>query len=207
MSDERSQVVANLARIADRWRDCRCCPLHATRSNVVMWRGNPLARLVVVGEAPGANEDEEGKPFVGRAGRLFDDLCGSVIPYGPEPWSYFLANTIGCRPPNNRKPTREEWRACYPRLFAMLGVVQPKVVLLLGSTALEFLVGWHGIEKNRKKWMRVEYEWRRRTIVVPALATYHPAYLLRDPSVTKQTVADIRMAWEKAQPGSWVEGD
>lgn len=209
MSSQREQLerIDKLALIEKRWQNCTRCALHEERRCVVNWRGSTIARLAVIGEAPGVKEDAKGQPFVGRAGALFDELCSKIVPVGPEPWSYFIANVIGCRPPRNRKPKLDEWQQCYPRIFAMLAVVQPVFVLMLGATALEFLTGWRSVSKRRGEDLRIEFEWHRRQLVFPARVTYHPAFLLRNPSAQREALADIRVAWERAQPASWLEGD
>lgn len=189
------------------WRDCEKCELCGGRKNVVMWGGSHRARLAVIGEAPGEVEDAQGRPFVGPSGVEFDKMCAEVTASGPEPWSCFIANTIGCRPPGNATPTYTHWRACYPRLFAMLAAVRPKVVLLLGGTALAFLAGKSSIMRSRGTWTSVEFEWRKRRISIPAMPTFHPAFVLRNNAMRALAIDDIRHAWEQAQPGSWVEGD
>jgi DNA polymerase len=199
-------VENKLANIEKRWRKCRKCGLYKTRSNVVFWRGNHKASLVIIGEAPGAQEDMQGEPFIGEAGDLFEDLCEKIN--GPEPWSSFICNTVGCRPPSNRKPRPEEVKSCRARLYAMLMAVKPKAVLLLGSTALESLTPYTGIMKMRGQQIRIKFEWKNREVEIPAVPTLHPGYLLRnrDVKIKRLVVSDIRTAWELASP-SYIEGD
>jgi uracil-DNA glycosylase family 4 len=208
MTDYR-KVASDLDLVRAAWRDCQRCELCQTRNRVVFWGGSHRARLAVVGEAPGESEDLEGTPFVGAAGGKFDELCAEVTATGPEPWSCFVINTLGCRPPGNAKPTYEQWKQCRGRLFAMLAAVRPQVVLLLGGTALTFLAGKTSIMRARGTWTEVEFLWRRRTISIPAMPTLHPAYLLRNntTAIRQLVINDIRHAWERAQPASWVEGD
>lgn len=202
-----TEVAKGLSRIENRWRNCDRCLLHKSRTNVVFWSGNSDARLVVIGEAPGAREDEQGKPFVGQAGELFDELSDSVK--GPEPWDVLICNCLGCRPPSNRKPFPEELQCCRNRLYAMLAIVQPKALLLLGGTALEFLTGVHGIMKARGQVLKATTHWKKRELEWKAVATLHPAYLLRnrDKRLRRLVASDIRTAWELAQPSSYLEGD
>lgn len=196
-----------LTRVIERWRGCERCGLHRDRKSVVFWRGNHRARLAVIGEAPGETEDRKGEPFVGEAGALFDRLCESVA--GPEPWDVFVCNTVGCCPPKNRKPTRDEWAACKGRLHAMLAVVRPRAALLLGSTALASLTPHSKVTEWRGKRIEVRIPWKSGHFAIPAVATLHPGYMLRanDRKVERLVAHDIRTAWEMAQDGSWVEGD
>lgn len=203
------QVANDLDKIRAMWRDCERCELCESRQRVVFWGGSHRARLAVVGEAPGESEDLLGKPFVGASGGLFDELCAEASATGPEPWSCFVANAVGCRPPSNAKPTYSQWRQCRGRLFAMLAAVKPQVVLLLGGTALTFLAGKTSIMRARGTWCEAQFEWRRRVVTIPAMPTLHPAYLLRNntTAMRRLVINDIRQAWERSQPASWVEGD
>lgn len=200
---------AKVERTVRRWSDCTKCGLCESRRRVVFWRGNEIARLAVVGEAPGAVEDEDprGQPFLGEAGELFDELCESVM--GPEPWDMFVCNTVGCRPPGNRKPRPEEFRACAPRLYSMLAAVRPKALLLLGASPLEFLTPQRRITEWRGREVRVSFPWKGGTLEFPAVPTLHPGFLLRtrDKRLERTVAADIRQAWELAAGGSYLEGD
>lgn len=197
-----------LHKIETLWKGCTRCPLHQGRTQVVFWRGHPHARLAVIGEAPGEQEDREGQPLVGPAADLFEEMCAMVTPVGPEPWTYFMANTVGCRPPGAPKTKPEEWQACRGRLYGMLAAVRPQAALILGGAALEYLTpDGHSITKRRGKWTQIEFEWKRQQIVIPAMPTLHPGFLLRNSKAKNLVVRDIAMAWERAQPGSWLEGD
>lgn len=201
-----------LDRIERLWKDCKKCDLHKTRKQVVFWRGHPQARLMIIGEAPGEMEDRRGQPFIGQAGQLFDELCEKAVvgDSPPEPWSVFIANTIGCRPPKNRKPTINEFVKCEARLYAMVAAVEPQVLLLLGGTALSMLTGETKIMKSAGKLIEVKFEWKRRMRVYKAIPTLHPAFLLRNRKNTElinAVVSHIQAAWEMAQPGGWVERD
>ena len=152
---------------------CGACDLPATQPQVVVSRGNPQACLMVIGEAPGAREDELGKPFVGRSGQLMDRLMDSVG-LNPDVDAY-ICNVVKCRPPKNRRPTAEEIASCRPWLQQQIELVDPYVIALAGSTAVEAILGIkRGITKLRGQWQ----PWQGR-LVMPLL---HPAYLLRNPS-------------------------
>jgi DNA polymerase len=199
---------AKLDTIAKRWKGCKRCELHKGRHNVVFWRGNLRGKLLgVIGEAPGEAEDLRGEPFLGDAGKLFDELCEKAG--GPEPWDMFVCNMVGCRPPRNRPPTREEWAACKGRLYSMLAVVRPKALLLLGSTALSCLTPKTKVTECRGQQVQVSIPWKSGELVFPAIPTLHPGFLLRtrDRKIEKAMVHDIREAWALAQGGGWVEGD
>lgn len=171
--------------IADEVRACTKCELAPTRTNTVFSRGNPEARLVFVGEAPGADEDEQGLPFVGRAGQLLDKMI-AAMGLSPET-DVYVCNIVKCRPPGNRRPTPEETAACIPYLHEQLARIKPKVIVALGNTAVSALVDTKlGITKVRGQWKL----YKGKTLVMP---TYHPSYLLR-PSA--QQAQAKREAWD-----------
>lgn len=192
----RLEVLDN---IEQRWRDCEDCALSQHRTNVVQWRGDPTAPLFVIGEAPGADEDAKGRPFVGPAGRLLDTLFHRA---NAPPESVFITNMVACRPPDNRRPEHEELRACSGRLHMLLKVVKPKALLLLGATAAR-LAGITSISAFRGEETTVElfmYDGKIRTW--PAIATFHPSYILRSGGLVSETfgqaVADVRSALKLA---------
>lgn len=201
-----SDAASKLDRVVRRWRNCEACRLCKERTRVVFWRGNHIGKLAVVGEAPGAVEDERGEPFLGDAGALFDELCESVL--GPEPWDMFVCNTVGCRPPGNRKPRPDEFRACRARLYAMLAAVRPNAALLLGASPLEFLTPHRRITEWRGRQVRVSFPWKGGKIEIPAVPTLHPGFLLRtrDARLNRAVAADIREAWSLAAD-SYLKGD
>ncbi|HVM52021.1 MAG TPA: uracil-DNA glycosylase [Acidimicrobiales bacterium] len=163
--------MPDLAEIEAACKDCTKCPLAATRTQVVFGRGDPGADLVFVGEAPGAEEDAQGFPFVGRSGKLLDRLVLEEI--GLERDGFFVMNTLMCRPPNNRDPLPEELAACRPWFDAKLDALDPKVIVTLGNFASKALLGTTtGITKLRGQ----TYEWRDGIALVP---TFHPAAVLR----------------------------
>jgi DNA polymerase len=176
-----------LAQLKDDVAACRKCGLAETRTQTVFARGNPEAKLCFIGEAPGADEDATGIPFVGRAGQLLDKMIGAMG-LSPER-DVYVCNIIKCRPPGNRKPTPEETDACIPHLHEQLAVVQPRVIVALGNTAVATLLGTTlGISKIRGQWKLY-----RQMLVMP---TYHPSYLLRP---SPQQSEAKREAWEDLQ--------
>jgi uracil-DNA glycosylase len=165
-------IYANLDELKTEAIACQKCPLAEIRINVVVERGNREAKIMIIGEGPGQNEDEQGLPFVGKAGQLLDKILASV---GLGEQDVFIANIVKCRPPGNRVPTDEEVAACKPYLLEQIRLVDPKIILLTGATAVKAITGDKtGITKIRGKWM----EWEGR-LVMPIL---HPAYLLRNAS-------------------------
>ena len=179
--------LVRLTQLAGEVAACTKCGLAKSRIQTVFARGNPQARLCFVGEAPGADEDEQGLPFVGRAGQLLDRMIGAM---GLDPAKdVYVCNILKCRPPGNRRPEPEEMAACFPYLHEQLALVKPQVVVALGNTAVTALLDTKlGITKVRGQWKLY-----RGILVMP---TYHPSYLLR-PS-PQQTEAK-RQAWDDLQ--------
>ncbi|MBX3227648.1 MAG: uracil-DNA glycosylase [Labilithrix sp.] len=167
---------------------CMKCGLGATRQNTVFARGNPEAKLCFVGEAPGADEDAQGLPFVGRAGQLLDRM---IVAMGLDPEKdVYVCNIIKCRPPGNRRPEPPEIEACIPYLHEQLAKVDPKAIVALGNTAVAALIGTKmGITKVRGSWKLYRGK-------VPVMPTYHPSYLLR-PGATQAEAK--RQVWEDLQ--------
>ena len=171
--------------LADIWRDlgeCTRCGLCEGRTQVVNTHGNHHARLMFVGEAPGADEDAQGKPFVGRAGQLLTKIIEAI---GFKREEVLIGNVNRCRPPGNRQPTLEEAAICRPFLFREIAVVQPEVIVVMGNTAL------HNLLEIRKgiSSVRGQFQDFRGIKVMP---TFHPAYLLRDPSKKRETWEDLK---------------
>jgi uracil-DNA glycosylase len=163
--------VSDLAELEASCKDCTRCPLSATRTQVVFGRGDPDADLVFVGEAPGADEDEQGFPFVGRSGKLLDRLVLEEI--GLERDEFYVMNCLMCRPPGNRDPQPDELAACRPWFDAKLSALKPKVIVTLGNFASKALLDSKaGITKLRG----MTYAWRDGIQLVP---TFHPAAVLR----------------------------
>lgn len=159
--------------IAQHCNMCHRCDLGANRTHAVVGRGNPKALIMIIGEAPGQNEDETGLPFVGKAGQLLEKILASVKLDSEQ--DVYICNIIKCRPPGNRVPTTDEIAACKPYLLEQIRLVNPKIILLTGATAVKGLIDdKRGITKIRGTWI----EWEGR-LCMPIL---HPAYLLRNPS-------------------------
>ena len=178
MASSAPPLPPALAALAQRCADCRRCPLAAGRQQVVVSRGNPAARLMVIGEGPGAQEDARGLPFVGRAGQLLDQMLASV---GIESnRDAYICNVVKCRPPDNRKPTPEEMAACLPWLQEQIALVDPQVILLAGATAMEGVLGVKGgITRLRGQWQQGTGEALEGRWLLPI---FHPSYLLRNAS-------------------------
>ncbi len=176
--------LETLAAIAERIAGCTRCGLAQTRKHTVPGEGNPSAELMLVGEGPGANEDETGRPFVGAAGELLTQILGSI---GIPRESVFIANVVKCRPPQNRKPLPDESTACLPYLRRQVQLVRPKVILALGATAAESLLG---VRKSLGQLRGAVHSYGG----VPLVITYHPAALLRNPNWKKPTWDDVRIA-------------
>jgi uracil-DNA glycosylase family 4 len=162
--------------------DCKRCPLHQGRTNIVHTEGNRRARLMFVGEAPGADEDVQARPFVGRAGQLLTKIIEAI---GFKRDDVLIGNVNRCRPPGNRPPTEEEATMCKPFLLREIASVQPEVIVVMGNTATRNLLNAKlGITK-----LRGEFQDYHGVKVMP---TFHPAYLLRDPSKKKETWQDLK---------------
>ena len=176
-----------LARISEDIGDCRRCRLCEGRQKIVFGSGNEQARLVFVGEGPGQDEDEQGIPFVGRAGQLLTQMIEGTAAKEGIPLKrgdVYICNVVKCRPPDNRTPLPDEMEICGEFLFRQLAVIRPKAICALGSTAAKAILGTkEGVTKLRGRW----HKWRD----IPVIVTYHPSYLLRAYNVTAK-----REAWE-----------
>ena len=162
--------------------DCTRCPLYQGRTNIVNTDGNRKARLMFVGEAPGADEDAQARPFVGRAGQLLTKIIEAI---GLKREEVLIGNVNRCRPPANRPPTPEEASMCKPFLLREIAVVQPEVIVVMGNTAMRNLLDLkQGITRVRGQFQ--DYHG------VKVMPTFHPAYLLRDPSKKKETWEDLK---------------
>lgn len=162
--------------------DCTRCPLYQGRTHVVHSEGAPQARLMFVGEAPGADEDAQARPFVGRAGQLLNKIIEAI---GMRREEVFIGNVNRCRPPQNRTPTPSEAATCKPFLLREIAIVQPEVIVVLGNTAMKNLLDTkEGITK-----LRGQFQDYRGIKVMP---TFHPAYLLRDPTKKRETWEDMK---------------
>ncbi len=164
--------------------DCTRCALHKGRNKIVFADGSPHARLLFVGEGPGADEDAQGLPFVGRAGQLLNNMIGAM---GLQREEVYIANVVKCRPPGNRTPEPEEANTCMPFLLRQIDVVSPEVIVALGATAATYLLG----QRQPLAGLRGRVHSVRGTRLI---VTYHPAYLLRDPRQKKEAWADLQIA-------------
>jgi DNA polymerase len=164
--------------------DCTRCRLHKGRTNLVFGVGNVNADLMFVGEGPGADEDAQGEPFVGRAGQLLNNMISAM---GIKRSDVYIANVVKCRPPSNRTPEKDECDTCSPFLMRQIDVIKPKVIVALGAVAAKNLLAINDSMANlRGRW----YDFRNSKLLV----TYHPAYLLRDPRQKKEAWKDLQMA-------------
>ena len=162
--------------------DCTRCPLYQQRTHVVHTEGNRKARLMFVGEAPGADEDIQARPFVGRAGQLLTKIIEAI---GMKREEVLIGNVNRCRPPQNRAPTTEEASTCKPYLLREIAIVQPEVIVVLGNTAMKNLLDTReGITRLRGRFQ--DYKG------IKVMPTFHPAYLLRDPSKKRETWDDLK---------------
>jgi uracil-DNA glycosylase len=171
-----------LPRIRDDIGDCTRCRLHQGRTNIVYGVGNPKAELVFVGEGPGHDEDVQGEPFVGRAGKLLTQMIEAM---SLRRGDVYICNVVKCRPPENRLPERDEIATCSPFLFRQLAAIQPKVICCLGACAAQTLLETtQGISRFRGEW----FDFRGSKLI----ATYHPAYLLRNPNAKSEVWKDLQ---------------
>lgn len=169
---------------------CTRCGLHATRNTVVFGVGNPNADIMFIGEAPGADEDRQGEPFVGRAGKLLTDIIekGMQMPRA----DVYIANVLKCRPPGNRNPEPDEVEMCRPYLERQIALIQPKVIVALGSFAAQLLLNTKtGITALRGEFQPYGVAGQRENAPM-IMPTYHPAYLLRNPKAKREVWEDIQ---------------
>jgi len=170
--------------------DCQLCPLGKTRKNLVFGDGNPEARIVFVGEAPGADEDEQGLPFVGRAGQLLTDIIVKGMKMQRK--DVYICNILKCRPPGNRNPQPDEISKCEPFLKNQLRIISPEIICALGTFAAKTLLKTD-IPISALRGRFHSYEG------IKLMPTYHPAYLLRNPSAKKQVWEDVQMIMKEVK--------
>jgi uracil-DNA glycosylase len=191
--------VKALRLIREDLGDCTRCVLHKQgRKQIVFGVGNPRADLMFIGEAPGADEDEQGEPFVGRAGQLLNNMIKAM---GLRREDVYIANIIKCRPPGNRTPERDECETCSPFLMRQIEAIKPKVIVALGAVAAKTLLAINApMAELRGRW----YDFRGTKLAV----TYHPAFLLRDPRQKKEAWKDLQRVMMKLglpMPGNATE--
>jgi uracil-DNA glycosylase len=175
--------VQKLQLIREDLGDCTRCKLHGLgRKQIVFGVGNPRAELMFVGEGPGADEDQQGEPFVGRAGQLLTKMIGAM---GLRREDVYIANVVKCRPPGNRTPERDEIETCSPFLMRQVDAIRPKAIVALGAVSAKCLLGMSGTMSELR---RGSYDFRGSKLFV----TYHPAFLLRDPRQKAETWKDLQ---------------
>ena len=167
------------------------CSLKKNAKNMVFSDGNPKSRIMLIGEAPGANEDEEGLPFVGRAGGLLDKMLDAIDLNRKK---VYISNIINYRPPDNRRPTDEEIKRYLPFITKHIEIINPKILVLLGSTAMNALIGSNFvISKMRGKWIEKKFGECKTSVII----TFHPAFLMRQPAQKKMAWIDLKMIRDK----------
>ena len=181
----------NLERLKKSIGDIKNCSLKSSATNIVFSDGNPKSKIMLVGEAPGSNEDQEGLPFVGRAGALLDKMLASI---NLNRKNVYISNIINYRPPENRRPTDEEVNRYMPFIKKHIEIINPKILVLLGSTAMNALIGNDVvISKARGKWIDKEFGSCKTSVII----TFHPAFLMRQPAQKKMAWIDLKMIRDK----------
>ena len=167
------------------------CELKKQAKNIVFCDGNPKSKIMLIGEAPGANEDQEGLPFVGRAGILLDKMLAAIR---LDRKKVYISNIINYRPPDNRRPTEEEIKRYLPFIIKHIEIINPKILILLGSTAMNALIGKDVVISNmRRQWIEKKIGNCKTSIII----TFHPAFLIRQPAQKKWAWIDLKMVRDK----------
>ena len=167
------------------------CDLKKHAQNIVFSDGNPKSKIMLIGEAPGANEDQEGLPFVGRAGQLLDKMLSAI---NLDRKKVYISNIVNYRPPENRRPTEAEIKRYLPFISKHIEIINPKILVLLGSTAMNALIGDAiVISKMRGKWMEKQFGSCKTSVII----TFHPAFLMRQPAQKKMAWIDLKMIRDK----------
>ena len=181
----------DLKNLREKISEIKNCKLKENASNLVFSDGNPNSKIMIIGEGPGANEDKEGLPFVGRAGQLLDKML-KAINLGRE--AVYITNVVNYRPPENRKPTEKEVERYLPYLKKHIEIIKPRIILLLGSTAMNALIGNDVvISKMRGKWIEKKFGSCKTSVII----TFHPAFLMRQPAQKKMAWIDLKMIRDK----------
>ena len=181
----------NLERLKKSIRNIKNCSLKSSATNMVFSDGNPKSKIMLIGEAPGANEDKEGLPFVGRAGALLDKMLAAI---NLDRKKVYISNIINYRPPDNRRPTEEEIKRYLPFISKHIEIIKPKILVLLGSTAMNALIGNEVvISKMRGKWIKKKFGSCETSVII----TFHPAFLMRQPAQKKMAWIDLKMIRDK----------
>ena len=188
ISEDKSN---NLELLKNSIIELKNCNLKRQAKNMVFCDGNPKSKIMLVGEAPGANEDQEGLPFVGRAGMLLDKMLAAI---NLDRKKVYISNIVNYRPPENRKPTEEEIRRYLPFITKHIEIINPKILVLLGSSAMNALIGNDVvISKMRGKWIEKKFGSCKTSVII----TFHPAFLMRQPAQKKMAWIDLKMIREK----------
>ena len=186
-----SDKANNLERLKKSISQVKNCTLKKNAKNLVFSDGNPKSKIMLIGEAPGANEDEEGLPFVGRAGALLDKMLSAIDLNRKK---VYISNIINFRPPDNRRPTEEEIKRYLPFITKHIEIINPKILVLLGSTAMNALIGNEVvISKMRGKWIEKQFGDCKTSVII----TFHPAFLMRQPAQKKMAWIDLKMIRDK----------
>ena len=183
--------ASNLKKLKKSIAEIRNCTLKKNAKNIVFSDGNPKSKIMLIGEAPGANEDEQGLPFVGRAGALLDKMLAAI---NLDRKKVCISNIINYRPPDNRRPTDEEIKRYLPFITKHIEIINPKILVLLGSTAMNALIGNEiVISKMRGKWIEKKFGNCKTSVII----TFHPAFLMRQPVQKKMAWIDLKMIRDK----------
>ena len=181
----------NLKKLKKSINEIKNCSLKNNATNMVFSDGNPKSKIMIIGEAPGANEDEEGLPFVGRAGALLDKMLSAI---NLDRKKVYISNIVNYRPPENRRPTDEEIQRYLPFITKHIEIINPKILVLLGSTAMKALIGSEVvISKMRGKWIEKKFGNCKTSVII----TFHPAFLMRQPAQKKMAWIDLKMIRDK----------
>tara|TARA_B100000941_G_C28500856_1_gene554092 strand:+ start:1187 stop:1879 length:693 start_codon:yes stop_codon:yes gene_type:complete len=181
----------SLERLKKSINNIKSCSLKNNATNMVFSDGNPKSRIMLIGEAPGANEDKEGLPFVGRAGALLDKMLNAI---DLDRQKVYISNIVNFRPPENRRPTDEEIKRYLPFITKHIEIINPKILVLLGSTAMNALIGNDiVISKMRGKWIEKKFGNCKTSVII----TFHPAFLMRQPAQKKMAWIDLKMIRDK----------
>ena len=179
--------IGDLERLKKSIHSIKNCSLKENAKNMVFSDGNPKSKIMLIGEAPGANEDEEALPFVGRAGALLDKMLSAI---NLDRKKVYISNIVNYRPPDNRRPTDEEIKRYLPFITKHIEIINPKIIVLLGSTAMNALIGKEVvISKMRGKWIEKKFGNCKTSVII----TFHPAFLMRQPAQKKMAWIDLKM--------------
>tara|TARA_B100000686_G_scaffold80003_1_gene86308 strand:- start:1136 stop:1840 length:705 start_codon:yes stop_codon:yes gene_type:complete len=190
-TNNNADKTSQLEKLKKQINSIKNCELKKSATNIVFADGNPRSSIMIIGEGPGANEDKEGKPFVGRAGKLLDKMLEAIR---LNRKNVYISNVVNFRPPMNRRPTDEEINRYLPYLTKHIEIINPKILLLLGSTALNALIGNEVvISKARGKWVNKKIGDANPEVI----ASFHPAFLMRQPDQKKHAWEDLKMIRKK----------